>query len=208
MKQILFITTWAGALCGLLCLTACGDELEELGYVPAAIGDNSHTAAHHDEDTGGKQNGSEGAGDYAGTLADQLAESYTGLLTVSINGESSNPAVQTISIEKVDGTHINFMLKNFMLSNEDTTMPVGTIRLENIELQPSGEAVAFSIDQSINIAAGDAEGYDEWFGPMLGPVPVKLQGVASPAGMDIDIDIDMKETLNQIIHVDFIANEQ
>ena len=192
MKQIYFITTWAVALCGLLCLTACGDELEELGYVPAAIGDNSHTAAHHD----------------SSTPSGQFNESYTGMLTVSVNGESTTPAQQTIGIERVDDTHIHFLLKNFMLADEETQLPVGTIRLENIELQPNGETVTFSIERDINIEAGDAEGINEWFGPMLGPVPIKLQGTVTSAGMDIDIDIDMMETLGQIIHVDFIANEQ
>lgn len=193
MKQIYFITTWGVALCALLNLTACGNELEELGYVPAAIGDNSHTTIHHNSTESGQTN--------------EINESYTGMLTVSVNGESTAPAQQTIGIERVDDTHIHFLLKNFMLADEETTLPVGTIRLENIELHPNGENVTFSIERDIIIEAGDAEGYDEWFGPLLGPVPIKLQGTVTPTGMDIEIDIDMMETLGQIIHVDFVSNQ-
>lgn len=190
-------------VCCATLLTACGDELEELGYTPTAINDNSHTAnintpTTSDEGSGGTTE------DLSGTLADRLNDSYTGMLQVTVNGESSTPVQQTILIEKVDATHIHFRLKNFLLVNGEDQLPVGTILLENIELTPAGNQVSFQINEDVYIQAGDPAITEEWMGPMLGAVPVQLQGTGNQQDMDIDINIDMV-SLGQIIHVDFLT---
>ena len=205
MKSLLYTLLYIGCLTTLY---ACGDELEELGYTPAAINDNAHTAyvTDNSSDNDNPNEGDNTDGDWTGTLAGMLNTTYTGLLQVTINEESNTPTQQTILIERVDGTHINFMLNNFMLANGEESLPVGTIQLKNIELQKEGELVTFHISENINIEAGDPAIAEEWAGPLLPPVPVVLKGKGNQQGMDIDIDIDMMETLGQIIHVDFATN--
>ena len=201
MKKKCFIPHASFLLLLLLGLTACGDDYEELGYVPTAIGDNSHTATQpKTEDDGNGQGGT--GGESAGSLADILNSSYTGLLQVTVDGESNTPTEQTIEIEKVDDNHINFMLKNFMLASGEDRIPVGTINLAGIELKQDGNNVTFYILQDIYIQNGDESLSSEWLGPMLGPVPVELSGIGNKEQLDIDIDINMV-SLGQIIHVDF-----
>ncbi|MBQ9364098.1 MAG: calycin-like domain-containing protein [Bacteroidaceae bacterium] len=189
MKQLYVIIIFAAAFT----LASCGDDDEELGYTPTAIGDNSHTADSHqtepDEDKG------------------ELYDTYTGLLQVTVNGESNTPTEQTISIEKTDEEHINFILKNFMLASGDDLIPVGTIKLENIALQQQGSNIIFTVSQDIYIQAGDAQLSTEWLGPLLGAVPVELKGIGNKDQLDIDIDINMV-SLNQVIHVDFYTENK
>lgn len=140
-------------------------------------------------------------------LADQLASSYNGNLTVSINGTSSAPSKESVSITRVDDTHINFALKDFKLVDGEDEMPVGTIELKNLELkQGANNMVSFVMEKNIIIANGTSSDV-VWLGPMIGEVPVKLSGVGNKGTMDIDIDIDMKEKLGQTIHVDFVAGK-
>ena len=183
MKYIIILAT-------AFTLASCSNDYEELGYTPVAIGDNSHTADGHqaeiDDDKG------------------ELYDTYTGLLQVTVNGESNTPTEQTISIEKVDEEHINFILKNFMLASGEDFVPVGTIRLENITLQEEDGNILFAVSRDIYIQAGDAELSSEWLGPMLGAVPIELKGIGNKDQLDIDIDINMA-SLGQIIHVDFVA---
>lgn len=134
-------------------------------------------------------------------LADQLAASYTGDLTVTIDSESVKPTKEKVTITRVDDTHINFALNDFKLSDEETELPVGTIEIKGLELKEGANGmVEFSMTKNITIASGSAG--EEWIGPLLGEVPVKLVGKANKSTMDIDIDIEM---LEQIIHVDFVS---
>lgn len=139
-------------------------------------------------------------------LADQLASSYNGNLTVSINGESTAPSKESVTITRVDDTHINFLLKDFKLVDGEDVLPVGTIELKNLELkQGANNMVSFAMEQTITIANGTSADV-EWLGPIIGDVPVKLSGVGNKTTMDIDIDIVM-EVLQQTIHVDFVAGK-
>lgn len=144
-----------------------------------------------------------GAGD---NLVDRLVASYTGDLVVSINGESSPAMSQTVGIEKVDASHFNFRLNNFILDDgSGNPMGVGTIFVENIAVTADGsDAVHFTIDRNITISEGTIESPSGmWLGPLLGEVPVKLDGTGSRSSMDLTIDIDMQATLGQTIHVTF-----
>lgn len=140
-------------------------------------------------------------------LADQLASSYNGNLTVSINGESTAPSKESVTITRVDDTHINFALNNFKLVAGEEVMPVGTIELKNLELkQGANNMVSFSMEKGITIVNGTPADAG-WVGPLLGEIPVKLSGTGNKSSLDVDIDIDMQSSLGQTIHVDFVAGK-
>lgn len=113
-------------------------------------------------------------------------EEYTNDLTVSVNGNTSAPQSTTIQlIKEVDGS-TSFALNNFILGGE---MLIGNIRLTNLVVDGN----TYTAEQTINIEPGDMEGIgkDEWFGPMLGDVPVKLIAQKEGNQLTANIDINM-----------------
>lgn len=186
-------------------------------YTPEAIGDNSWTAdidttIVEDKDVPGLPPADP---EFRGAIVSRLSSEYEGDLTVTINDQSTEPSVQNVLIRASDKTHINFGLKNFMLVSDDDVMLVGTIVLKDIAVREDADGkVAFEFSQSINILPGDNRIFfegewfdleeDDWVGPMLGPIPVKIAGIGDAKTMNISIDIVM-EALDQVIHVDFIA---
>lgn len=113
---------------------------------------------------------------------------------------------QTACIEvtpNADGT-INFSLKNFLLISGEDVMNVGNISVENLVLTPvSEEAQSFNYNGDIMIQPGDLEDVDpsDWIGPMLGPIPLDLNGVLSYEHMYATININFT-ALQQIIYVE------
>lgn len=200
------------------CLASCseydGSFIRE--YTPEAIDDNSWTAdidttIIEDNDVPGLPPNDP---EFRNTLVSLLSAQYDGILTVTINGISTDPTEQHVIFRVVDGNHINFGLKNFLLIDEYSVMPVGTIVLKNIEIKDEGNGnVSFNFSQSINILPGDHEiefegesvemTDDDWLGPQLGPIPVTIKGIGNLNTMNIGIDIVM-ESLGQTVHVDFI----
>ena len=134
---------------------------------------------------------------------------YTEPLVVTINEESTEPQdvpVQVMTL--VDGTCI-FRLNNFWLSDGDSSIPVGNIVVENVNMENKGQYDAISTTQNILIAAGTDENVpaDGWFGPMLGEVPLVLNGKMMADKLFVNIDIDMSATLGQIINVKLGTDE-
>lgn len=107
----------------------------------------------------------------AGTMA------FTDQLSVTVNGQNSSQEA-TVYLKADDKTETNtFVLPNFILSDGTNTIPVGNIVIPGIEIEELGdtEMGTFSFEGNINIAEGD-DSQSFWMGPMLGEVPVKLQG--------------------------------
>lgn len=107
----------------------------------------------------------------AGTMA------FTDQLSVTVNGQSSSQEA-TVYLKADNETETNtFVLPNFILSDGTNTIPVGNIVIPGIEIEELGNADmgTFSFEGNINIAEGD-DSQSMWMGPMLGEVPVKLQG--------------------------------
>ena len=127
---------------------------------------------------------------------------YSNDLSVTINGECTPPQPTEIQlIDEKDGS-TSLALNNFMLGSGADAMPVGNIYLTNV--QRSGEnPMRLTTTQKIAIMPGDLPGIDFWLGPMLGDVPVELNAEVADGKMTATIDIDMQETLGQIIHVVF-----
>ena len=130
---------------------------------------------------------------------------YTDDLVVTINGESTEPQKTTVVVEALENGDINFLLKNFNLGGE---INVGTIAIQELMLGEGHGYQTFSYDGKLEIIAGDAEGVDEseYLGPLLGPIPLKINGKINDDKLYVAIDIDMMESLGQIIYVSFGAD--
>ena len=132
-----------------------------------------------------------------------MATDYKGNLTVSINGEgSTQPA--TISIVENAGKY-NLSILNFMLCEGESVLPVGNIVIENVTGAVAGNLTTLYVNKNIAIQKGNAAGIadDDWLGPMLGEVPVKMSSSFNTNGfLGVNIDINMT-TLGQVINVTF-----
>ena len=140
----------------------------------------------------------------------QTTTTYTDDLTVTINGESTEPQQTEILVtENVDGT-FNLSLDNFILYMGDDLMPVGNITLNNLMATTENGITTFETIQEITIQPGNLEGStpDMWMGPLLGNVPVDLKAKLNADKLYCTIDIDMTDTdLKQFINVVFGSDE-
>lgn len=133
----------------------------------------------------------------------QTQTNYNEKLVVKINEVSTDsiPAAITV-IDNGDGT-CDFSLKNFMLVGVDTTMPIGNVDLKGVKMETIDGISTISTNQSIIIQPGDDPNYNEsqWLGPMLEEVPIVLTGKLTATALYANIDIDMTESLEQVINV-------
>ena len=131
---------------------------------------------------------------------------YTEQLLVTINGETPEPqTADVVVVDNGDGT-INFVLKNFILVSGESTIPVGNIFVQNLTVTEGEDGLQhISFDGAIIIQPGDMEGVEMWYGPMIceqaGAIPLKLQGMMNNKKLYVTIDIDMKDTLGQVVFV-------
>ncbi len=129
-------------------------------------------------------------------------KTYTDGLIVTINDESTDPIETTVNVETNEDGTINFILKNFCLGED---IKVGNIEVDNLEVGQAARYGTFLYKGKIDIAPGDLDGVaeDEYLGPMISPVPVYIKGKINDEKAYLTIDIDMMETLEQIIYVSF-----
>ena len=135
-----------------------------------------------------------------GTLAAQATD-YTDKLLVLVNGEGSDQSA-TISVNEHDGVY-DLKLKNFVLMNGDSPMPVGNVELTNIVPEQAGNAIFLRAAQNITVTEGDAEGVAFWMGPMLGELPVEIVAVLENGGLRALINLDLMSLMQQIVEVRF-----
>lgn len=133
----------------------------------------------------------------------QNTKTYSEQLLVTINGETSEPQTTDVTVvDNGDGT-INFELKNFILNAGEEVMYVGNICVANIAVKAGEDGLQyFAYDGSIQIQNGDLAGVDMWYGPLLGNIPLNLNGKMNDEKLFVTIDIDMQTVLGQIIHVE------
>lgn len=133
----------------------------------------------------------------------QTQTNYNEKLVVKINEVSTDsiPAAITV-IDNGDGT-CDFSLKNFMLVGKDAPMPIGNVDLKGVKMETIDGISTISTNQSIIIQPGDDPNYNEsqWIGPMLEEVPIVLTGKLTATALYANIDIDMTESLEQVINV-------
>ena len=132
---------------------------------------------------------------------------FTDNLSVTVDGNGSTQTA-TVQVDFLEDDYINFRLNNFILTSADgeetNEMYVGNIAVNNLYLTPKDDYQTFSYNANLMIAAGDKEGVDEedWIGPLLGAVPVVLNGTLQGEKLFVNIDINMV-SLGQIIKVRF-----
>lgn len=133
----------------------------------------------------------------------QTQTNYNEKLVVTVNGISTDsiPAAITVA-NNGDGT-CDFSLKNFVMVLGTDTMAIGNIDLKKVQMEEKDGVTLITTDQSIEIQPGDDPKFeeDEWFGPNLGEVPIKLSGKLTASALYVNIDIDMTSLLGQTINV-------
>lgn len=144
---------------------------------------------------------------FAATALPCIAADYTGTLNVSIDGAAADPATTTISVdENADGTY-RLSLLNFILYADGDAMPIGNIVLDNVAATIDGNVVFLQTSQDITIAAGDAEGVDTWYGPLLtsdgSSIPVSMAGAQDGDRFNTTIQISF---LGMNIGVSFVSD--
>lgn len=126
-------------------------------------------------------------------------------LKVTIN-EQENQQEADVAVGILRNGNINFTLRNFMLHLEgsDTQSGIGNLSVDNLELASDG---SFTFNGVVRVGNGDDPSVESWGGPDLGDIPVALTGrFSEEAGKaHVLIDIDMMDTLSQIINVEFGA---
>ena len=137
----------------------------------------------------------------AAATATAHATDYTDNILVLVNGQGSTQKA-TISVNERDGLY-DLNLKNFILMNGQTPMPVGNVELKGIVPEKAGDAIFLRTSQDITVTEGDQPGVLFWMGPMLGELFVNIPAVLTDDGLRALIDLDLTETFQQVINVSF-----
>ena len=137
-------------------------------------------------------------------LSAQSVKTYSDNLIVTVNEESTPPIPADVLVtDNGDGT-INFALKNFSLVMGDSSLPIGNIAIDNLQLQDAEDGLkVFTYNGPLTIAEGDLEGVDMWAGPLLGELPLELSGKLSDDKLYVAIGLNLIDMLGQVIYVQF-----
>ena len=127
------------------------------------------------------------------------ATDYNVPITVVVNGESSEQT-GIITIVENNGLY-DLTLKNFVLQSSDAPMGVGNVELRGIKAWQDGNATLLMANDQVTITNGDDPSVGFWMASMLPPVPVELRGKIEGERLRCFIDIDLMESLGQIIQV-------
>lgn len=133
--------------------------------------------------------------------ADSIAGIYSGTMAVTLM--EGTPAIEQegrVEITAAGEDKLTLSLKNFKLLSDaasGTYMYVGNIELTDVAFTVEGSEAAFSVEQGIEITAGDEElpADNTWMGPMLtaaaGPdgIPVNIEGRYSEGAVNMSINI-------------------
>lgn len=134
--------------------------------------------------------------------AESTVKTFTNTLKVTVDGlETSQEA--TVKVEILEDNLINFVLPNFALGTGDDAVAVGNIEINNLYLRDKGLYDSFTYNANLTIKPGDTPGVTEWLGPELGNLPLALTGKMSDTDLFVNIDLNLMETLGQIVGVQF-----
>ena len=127
------------------------------------------------------------------------ATDYIVPVTVVINDVTSEQ-IGVFSVVENEGLY-DINLKNFMLSSENGPLGVGNVELKGIEPYNDGKATLLVTEREVTMTDGDDPTIDIWMASMLPPVNVLLRGKIEGEHLFMNLDIDLMETLGQLIHV-------
>lgn len=127
------------------------------------------------------------------------ATDYIVPVTVVVNDVTSEQLGE-FSIVENDGLY-DVNLKNFILDSENGPMGVGNVELKGIQPYQDGKATLFVTEKEVTITDGDDPNVVVWMASMLPPVNVLLRGKIEDEHLYMNLDIDLMETLGQLIQV-------
>lgn len=133
---------------------------------------------------------------------------YTNDLSVTLVSTSSTtaPDKNSINLIKEPDDSYSLELKNFVLKDSNDEMPIGNIKVTNL----NKEGNTYTTTQTIEITEGDDPKYneDDWWGTMLGEVPVVVSATVNGDQMTAQITIkdfpevgDINVTFAPTIHL-------
>jgi hypothetical protein len=120
------------------------------------------------------------------------ATTYTCHLKVVINGEAAEQDQVQVDVNQADGLY-TLSLKNFCLSSQGITLPVGNIEVSGVQGVDEYGYTTIQYKNPVNIAPGNDPAYQEadWIGPMLGEVPLDLTARFTDTALSANIDIEL-----------------
>ena len=127
------------------------------------------------------------------------ATDYNVPITVTINGVSSEQ-MGVITVVENDGLY-DLTVKNFMLQTVSGPMGVGHVELKGIEPYQDGDATLLLTQDQVQMTDGDDPDVSVWMASTLPPVNVLLCGKIEGDHLRCYLDIDMMESLGQLIQV-------
>ncbi len=130
---------------------------------------------------------------------------YTDQIQIKINDASNELQNATITLQETNAGTTNLILQNFKMGSSDNPMYVGSIIVDNIQMDEDGK---FQTECTTTIQAGDTPAGVQWLGPILGDVPLQIEGEELRGrnvedSLHVHIVIDLKERMGQIIDVLF-----
>ena len=136
-------------------------------------------------------------------FATAQTKTYTDELNVTINGTSSAPQQTTINVEaEANGTY-TLSLLNFVMANGEDKIPVGNIVVPAIAVTESNGIKNFATKQTVPLTEGDPEIASFWLASMLQEITVDIKGKMTDGSLYCTIDIDLTETMGQVVAVTF-----
>ena len=127
------------------------------------------------------------------------ATDYKVPVTVIVNGVTSEQTGDFTVVEN-DGLY-DITLKNFILQSEEGPMGVGNVELKGIVPYKDGDAILFVANDEVKITDGDDPSVSFWMASMLPPVAVELRGKMEGDQLRCYLDINLMESLGQMIQV-------
>ena len=127
------------------------------------------------------------------------ATDYIVPVTVVVNDVTSEQLGE-FSIVENDGLY-DISLKNFVLDSENGPMGVGNVELKGIQPYQDGKATLLVTEKEVTMTDGDNPNVVVWMASMLPPVNVLLRGKIEGEHLYMNLDIDLMETMGQLIQV-------
>ena len=120
------------------------------------------------------------------------ATTYTCHIKVVVNGNAAEQDQVQVDVTQADGLY-NLSLKNFCLTAEGVTLPVGNIEVTGVEGVNEYGYTTILYKDPVTIVPGDDPAYQEadWIGPMLGEVPLDLAARFTDTALSANIDIEL-----------------
>lgn len=133
------------------------------------------------------------------------ATTYTSHVKVTVNTNATEQDEVQVVLNEQNGLY-NLSLKNFCLTAEGMSLPVGNIELNGVQGVDEYGYTTIVFNGPITITPGDDPAYsqDEWLGPILGEVPIDATARFTDTALSANIDINLA-AMGQIIQVNLFG---